>query len=872
MSDGSINFDTKIDNEHFQDGIKDIEKKLNGVVNSIDKMSKTAKQAWDGMSSGQIALVNRIDQSKNKIDELKNKIAEIENQKVPTDEFSKLQQNIKKTEGTMNALLEKQRKMESTGINKKNQKKYQELQLEIKRVGNNLDELFAKEERLNNSGQAYKTVGVTDKSTILRNQLSSQEANFIKLNKQLEELKSKEERANTSGEKLVRTTKKLDSSAKSAGTSTKKMSKSMKESNISAGGLAKSLLKISTMIKARVLYSLVSGIVKGVKTGFNNLVQYSSKLNVSVSGLKSSFTQLNNSLATVFSPLVQSITPIIQTVIDKIIEAINVLAQFTARIFGNATTFTRAKKVNEDYAKSLDKTNKKQKQFASFDTVEQLTKKDDNDGSVEPSQMFEEAAINSDVINIVDTLKEKFNNLLNWLNSEFGSQLQSLWPDFGENIQNLKNIILNAWDSLKKLGSPISNWFNNDFLTFLHQFVDTAGTILNGLFETFNMVFDDIFNLVILPFLDTLFNHVLPFFTQLSTQITATLGTLFTVINMLFQTFWKEGIEPALKLIMKIWDDLWNSIHEAWKTWGESIFNNFRLAIENIGNTLLLVWDNFLKPVWDNFMNIIEELWNEHLKPLWDNILDFIGELINGALEIYNKFISPIVSWLVEKLGPVFSNVFNKIGNIVGIIIGIIIDAINGVITTLKGIIQFIVGIFTGDWEKAWEGIGNFFKGLWDRIVNIVKGAINLVIGYINGMIAALESGLNMVVDMINTLSFDVPEWVPGIGGQTWGFNIPPVNFGRIPKLATGTVLPGGSPYLAVVNDQPRGQTNVEAPLATIKQAVAEVLSELGYGNNGDTTVVLELDGNELGRAVYRLNKRESKRIGTSMRITGGAY
>jgi hypothetical protein len=100
-----------------------------------------------------------------------------------------------------------------------------------------------------------------------------------------------------------------------------------------------------------------------------------------------------------------------------------------------------------------------------------------------------------------------------------------------------------------------------------------------------------------------------------------------------------------------------------------------------------------------------------------------------------------------------------------------VFDVAGGVIKVLKGIIQFITGIFTGDWEKAWEGIKNIFGGIWDSIVGVFKGAINLII-----------DGINFLIRGLNKLSFDIPNWVPLIGGKSFGINIP-----EIPKLAVGT-------------------------------------------------------------------------------------
>ena len=90
----------------------------------------------------------------------------------------------------------------------------------------------------------------------------------------------------------------------------------------------------------------------------------------------------------------------------------------------------------------------------------------------------------------------------------------------------------------------------------------------------------------------------------------------------------------------------------------------------------------------------------------------------------------------------------------------------------LKGIIEFITGVFSGDWEKAWNGIKDIFKGIWEMMVNLVKAPVNLIIGVINGMISGVVSGINLVVRAINSISVDIPDWVPLIGGKHIGFNL----------------------------------------------------------------------------------------------------
>ena len=179
------------------------------------------------------------------------------------------------------------------------------------------------------------------------------------------------------------------------------------------------------------------------------------------------------------------------------------------------------------------------------------------------------------------------------------------------------------------------------------------------------------------------------------------------------------------------------------------------------------------------------------------------------------------------------------------------------------------------DWVKnAWNAVKNFwneniapvFTAKWwlDLGKTCINGLIAGFEGGINGIISAFESMINWIVDGLNKISFDIPDW---LGGGSFGINLPRANFGRvsIPRLAQGAVIPPNREFLAVLGDQKKG-TNIETPLDTMLQAFKQALSEGGYGQN--QTVVLELDGRELGRTIVRLGKRENNRVGSKLRTT----
>lgn len=144
-------------------------------------------------------------------------------------------------------------------------------------------------------------------------------------------------------------------------------------------------------------------------------------------------------------------------------------------------------------------------------------------------------------------------------------------------------------------------------------------------------------------------------------------------------------------------------------------------------------------------------------------------------------------------------------------------DLINGLKQICGGFIDFITGVFSGDWEKAWNGI-----------VSVGKGAVNVLISIINSLISLVVSGLNMI-------SFDIPSWVPFIGGGHFGFNIQQAP--QITYLAQGAVIPPNREFMAVLGDQTRGN-NIEAPEDLIRKIVREETA-----GNGDWDLNITFEG-----------------------------
>ena len=172
-------------------------------------------------------------------------------------------------------------------------------------------------------------------------------------------------------------------------------------------------------------------------------------------------------------------------------------------------------------------------------------------------------------------------------------------------------------------------------------------------------------------------------------------------------------------------------------------------------------------------------------------------------------------------------------------------------------------------WNDAWTAVSDFVSDIWEGITDTIETAINGIIGLVNSMISAIVGGVNGVIGVLNGFGFDVPEWAQDkLGVERVGFNIDPITAPQIPYLAQGAVIPANHEFLAVLGDQTNG-TNIEAPLATIQQALAEVME--AYTGQQDITIRFAGDLAQLARVLKPYIDKEENRRGAKL-VTGGVY
>lgn len=492
-----------------------------------------------------------------------------------------------------------------------------------------------------------------------------------------------------------------------------------------------------------------------------------------IGNLKQAWTDLMAALGTpVLSVAVKAVKRITEA-LQRLTEAAGTASAVIMEMFGltdstassTASVAADASDAAESYSDMADSAAAAQKandkSLASFDKINKLGSDEDTsaDTAGTPATAAQELEFNVDTAKaeksvsefekklrrVFDRIKGYAGELKSYYDRNFSGIFDNIFTKLAEEGGEFRGTLEKVFYDVGTLAAPMRDYLTNDFTPYLQQVMTTCGDIAGGLFDSFNRVFSDIWNVAVFPILQSFITDGLPLITQFRTEVWTTLDALFNDIKILFDTWWADFGVPIFAELATIWTDTVTILKQKWDEYGVPIFTALREALDNTKDTIVLYWNKWLKPVFDYAMQKADEVWKKHLAPLLDNILGLIGDLIKGTLEIYNKVITPVVKWILEKLAPVFETFMKGVIEYVSVVFGDIIDVLNKIIT-------FFRDVFNGNMSKAWEdlkgiysGVGKFFydtfneaynfivkifepigiwaKGCWDAVVNAYDGA-----------------------------------------------------------------------------------------------------------------------------------------------------
>lgn len=368
-------------------------------------------------------------------------------------------------------------------------------------------------------------------------------------------------------------------------------------------------------------------------------------------------------------------------------------------------------------------------------------------------------------------------------------------------------------------------------------------------------------------------------------------------------------------------------IIDLWKT-SETFRDNVKKMWDIIAGAFasakVKIWDNGLKPLWDSIKELFGSLYQLYegsglktifeavvtgigyiasvvLAGLVEGIASFVQFLVNGAqiLIVIMNGIVDVAIWLKDSmfevwdwikgkftefqefLGNVFATDWSEKFGFFGKILNVFFDTAKSVIDSTKrifgGIIDFVAGVFTGDWERAWNGIKDIFGGIWDRFTSIVKAPINAVLVMCEGLANGIIKAFNGIKKTLNKLSFDVPDWLPEpFGGKSFGLHFQMTPEISLPRLAKGGLVDAGQlfiarekgPELVGMHGNKSAVMNNDQLLDTVTDSIKDILVEslIAFGGNSGNEqpptieVIIQEDSETTYKRVLKGKKKHDRR------------
>lgn len=878
MADGDITLSVTLE-------ASDIRAKSTQLRESISKMMKGADPTQ--LTKGMQDILVKMDELVSKSVEVETAVEQMENTLVDNPAFTQLESEIASYEKTLQGLDQSKQNAFKLGL------PTDQIEAEIARVEKAYGEALAMREQMSQAGQDTITWAQADPDLYNR-QLNS----LGSLNNQMTVLTARYQQlgqaASATNPQVQGTTRAFNQASKASS----KMASSIKGSAKHFGKSlqqAFSLRSINHFIRriaslAFGVYSLTAVFNKlksAAKAGLDNLVQYQSSTNATnkaMTSLQTSLLYLKNAWGAAFAPIINIVMPYLTTLINGIATVGNYIARLVGALTGQEKVLQAVKVSAGDYAASLGKATKNagsaakaQKKLndrlAQFDDLNVLGKDDKDTGSggagagagassgPNPNDMFE----------YVDVDKSEFKGIL----------------DFIEEIkQKIKESgIVEAFERLKK---AFDDFKDSPIVKTLEEII---GFLADTAFTSTLSILTNLFNLLA-DILNGDLKTGLQDFKKLLADLTFDpLIALAGVIDKIFGTDiagWikkvKKAIEDidlsklpgyekmvsALEDLRVAWDNFKGAIKDFWDMLEETgvleylerfivkvveigfdaLLNTIAFILTIIGDALQLIAD-ILNGDWpavlDDIKNTLADLNYTPLETVADILDDICGTDISGWLEDVHQSIEDIhfedfVQSIVDGWEAIKSAFWLGVGVIaaalgltddrVNLFISSITEAFNDFSATMQQTFSDIGSAAINAFVRLVEGV----KKVFSTLAPIIKPIINTIISAMNKLIGGLERMLNGLADVLNEIKIDIPNWVPQWGGKQLKFNLKTVTLRRIPELAQGAVIPPNKEFMAVLGDQSHG-TNIEAPLDTIKQAVAEVM---GTGGNAEVIALLQ--------------------------------
>lgn len=837
------------------------------------------------MSSQLMQIENRMEKTARKAQQLEDAMREMASKKIPTDEYKKLTDQIEEAKKKVEEANEELNQMRELGFKDENLQPYIKSLDDATREVNKLAEAKAKLEATN---AAYNDPTNTAEYQKLSDQLSDANREMAMLSKRHDEIIAKQSGIGSGAKQIEKVGK---SAKKSAGLMSTLLSR--------LKGIVLSLLIFNWITKA------FNAMVESFKTGIQNMAKYSGSFNERMSSLKSSIATLNASLGTLAAPIVSMVTPALARLCDWLTKAINAMNQFIALLSGQST-WTRAKQQQVDYAKSLEKTSGVAKKaagaLAAFDDLNVLQKNDSGGSGSSTAGMYEEVQVSDKmasklgkVKDIAKQIKEEFS--VGWKKAFEKLGIDGQVQNIRSNLASIKDSFIDIFsaESVKNAAGNFAVTFVTSLGTIAASFVSIGATIAQNLTGGIKKYLDDnkddikkhltqMFDigadiLLLSASAAAAFALIFSAFgSDSGQQLTANLIQMFSdvflsvsaiaaqfaddILHLLLDPFVNnqddiatavQGIIDVLAVFSGTVADIVGQVGDGftvlYKYSISPFVNHFTDGISDLQESFLNFWNNNMQPVLTQWASMFDDTYQGHLKPMINAFMNLLVTLIE-YIQPFWDYLKELLQWIIDNLLPILQPILEDLVKQVKFAVDIIIDAITIMLKVIKDVFAILGDLINGDWRKLWKDAKQIFK---DVVISLLSLAASLANGFIDC--------INAVIRAFNELHFEFPDWVPVVGGKSFGpHNFPEVPRAPIPQLANGGITTGAT--LAEI-----GEAGREAVLPLEKNtgwmdALADKIADRMPTSGGTVDASLILDGETCGRLFLPYLQNEEVRLG----------
>lgn len=657
------------------------------------------------------------------------------------------------------------------------------------------------------------------------------------------------------------------------------------EASRATGKLGKFFESIKRIAMYRLIRFALKAITTALKEGIGNIYQYDKALGgdfaKSMDSLATSFLYLKNSLGAMLAPIITSLAPALSLILDIVAHIANLIGFIFAALSG-ATTFKKAIRVQTEYAEAIDDTTEAnerlKKSLLGIDEINALQAPTQTGGGTtapSPLIMFEEVEIPPWLSYVTKTVAAIAIGFASW---RISSNLIKGVSKLSKTTKIILGIVMAIFGAFLLVKGAISaiteglNWGNftemllgvsllaGGLAIAFGKVGGAVGLLISGML----LLFVGLYTLI------TTGEMTLPVLAAITTGLIA-IGGAISLLTGSWIPLVIAAVVAALGALVALIVENWDAIKAWFVEVGEWIYNN---VIIPVGDFFVELWEDIkefgvwawegIKSVWNTvatwFDKKVIQPVCKFFKGLWESVSGFFVDL----------WISIKVTW--KTVANWFDN--KVIQPIVGFFTGLWED-VSGIFVDLwediKGVWETVATWFD---EHVIQPIVGFFEDMWEGIKGVINGILAGVEAVVNGFVAAI----NWIIDGLNKISFDVPDWVPGIGGKTLGFNIKHVAEVSLPRLEKGGLVNAGQLFIAnEAGPELVGQYGNKSAVMNNEQIVRSV-SDGVYAANAEQTALIreqnsllremvgllasgENGGTDLLSAVQRMNRRAGKTL-----------